>query len=120
MNGEDQGGHVEINVQTINRLVVAYNAHDARAFADLFAQDALHGTLHTADYQYGREEIYRRYVEVFTQFPHNRSEVVHRIVIGPRVIDHERVRRSPDADPFKVLASYTLEGFITRLDFVRA
>jgi hypothetical protein len=34
------------NQQIIDQLVIAYNAHNARAFADLFTEDAIHGTLH--------------------------------------------------------------------------
>jgi len=40
--------------------------------------------------------------------------------MGNRVMDHERIRRSPDAEPFEVLAIYELdETLIKRLDFVR-
>jgi hypothetical protein len=109
------------NGAVIDLLVDAYNAGDARAFADLFADDAPHGVIHSNAYLIGRDAIYSRYVEIFSTYPQNRSDVVHRIAFGPFVIDHERVRRSPDAEPFDVIAIYTLEsGLIKRLDFVRA
>ncbi|MDF2901664.1 MAG: enzyme family protein, partial [Phenylobacterium sp.] len=39
---------------------------------------------------------------------------------GARVIDHERVKRSPDADPFEVAAIYTIaDAKIVRVDFVK-
>jgi uncharacterized protein (TIGR02246 family) len=108
------------NSQTIDSLVAAYNAHDARAFADHFSVDASHGNLNSDIRQQGREEIYRRYVEVFAQFPQNHTQVLHRTVLGQYVLDHERVRRSPDADPFEVVAIYTFDAeLIQRLDFVR-
>jgi hypothetical protein len=108
------------NQDVIDKLVIAYNNHDARAFADFFSEDAVHGTLHSELLQHGREEIYRRYLEVFATYPENKTEVVQRIAFGKFVIDHELVSRSPSTEPFDVVAIYTLEaGLITRLDFVR-
>jgi uncharacterized protein (TIGR02246 family) len=108
------------NQAIINQLVEAYNAGNARAFADLFAPNATHGNINSLERQNSREEIYQRYLEVFGQFPENRTEVLHRIVVGSFVVDHERVQRSPAHEPFEVVAVYTLEdGLITRLDFVR-
>lgn len=94
----------------IDSLVVAYNAQDARAFADHFALDAVHGLLHDNAQQKSREEIYQRYIEVFAMYPENRTEVVHRIVFGNCVIDHEKVTRSKNAEPFDVVAINTLES----------
>jgi hypothetical protein len=108
------------NEQVIDQLVLAYNTHNARAFADFFTEDAIHGLLHADLQQRGREEIYRRYVEVFANFPENRTEVVRRIAFGSFVIDHELVQRSLTSEPFNVVAIYTLgAGLIKRLDFVR-
>jgi hypothetical protein len=58
---------------------------------------------------------------VFGDFPHNKVELVNRMVLGGTVMDHERVRRTPDAEPFDVIAIYTIAGGkIARVDFVRA
>ncbi len=109
------------NTKIIDSLVLAYNARDARAFADHFTHDASHGTLHAETQQRGREAIYRRYVDVFSEFPENQTQVIHRIAFGRFVIDHESVRRSSSTEPFEVVAVYELEqGLIKRLDFVRA
>jgi uncharacterized protein (TIGR02246 family) len=108
------------NEALIDKLVEAYNAGDARAFADFFAPNATHGNINSVERQNSREEIYLRYLEIFAQFSENRTEVLHRVVVGNFVVDHERVRRSPAHEPFEVVAVYTLDGgFITRLDFVR-
>ena len=108
------------NTGTIDRLVDAYNARDARAFADFFTPDAVHGNLNAADPLRGREAIYARYLDVFKTYPENHSDVVHRIAYGPFVIDHERVRRSKTAEPFDVVAIYTMkDGLVARIDFVR-
>jgi uncharacterized protein (TIGR02246 family) len=108
------------NTRVIDQLVIAYNAGNARGFADLFTEDAVHGNLHGDGLQTSREEIYRRYVEVFGTFPENRTEVIHRIAFDHFVIDHERVKRSANSEPFDVVAIYTMkDGLIARCDFVR-
>jgi hypothetical protein len=106
----------------IDSLVLAYNAQDVRAFADHFAEDAWHGNLHATDnFQHGREAIYARYVEAFKNFPENKTEVLYRVVIGNRVIDHERVSRSPGGETFEVVAINTIvDGKVARLEMIRA
>jgi hypothetical protein len=108
------------NAAIVDSLVRAYNNHDARGFADHFSDDAIHGILHSDDLDVGAEAIFRRYVEVFARFPQNGTEVVHRVVFDDVVVDHERVRRSPESEPFDVVAVNTIRGGkIIRLDFVR-
>jgi uncharacterized protein (TIGR02246 family) len=108
------------NQNVIDNLVIAYNNHDARAFADFFSEDAVHGTLHSELVQHGREEIYQRYLEVFATYPENRTEVIQQIAFGQFIVDHELVTRSSSAEPFNVVAIYTLkDGLITRFDMVR-
>jgi uncharacterized protein (TIGR02246 family) len=105
----------------IDRLVLAYNAHDARAFADFFSLTAIHGPIRSESPQVGREAIFERYVEVFAQFPQNHTEVINRVTTGRFVVDHERVRRSPESEPFDVVAVYEMSNDeIVQLDFVRA
>lgn len=106
----------ERNSRLIDELVNAYNAQDVRRFAE----DAWHGALHAQTFQEGRDAIYRRYVDVFTMYPGNRTQVLQRIAFDDFVIDHERVHRSADAVPFDVAAIYTIEGDrIKRLEIVR-
>ncbi len=108
------------NTKIIDQLVAAYNSGDARAFADLFTPDVVVYEHPNKPTQQSREEIFERYTEVFKKFPLNETEVVHRIVIGDWVIDHEKVRRSPEHEPFDVVAVYELQdGAIKRLDFIR-
>ena len=61
-----------------------------------------------------------KYQQVFVEFPQNHAELVNRVVVGARVIDHERVKRSPEAEPFEVAAIYTVaDAKIVRVDFVK-
>ena len=109
----------EKNGRLIDELIKAYNTQDVRRFADLFAEDAWHGSLHAQTFQVGRDAIYRRYVDVFAMYPGNRTQVLQRIAFDNFVIDHERVHRSPNAVPFEVAAIYTIEGDrIKRLEMV--
>jgi hypothetical protein len=107
-------------IETIDKLVDAYNSGNARTFADLFEENAIAYEHPNQIAQTGREEIYRRYIDVFAQFPQNHSEVLHRIVIKNRIIDHERVSRSPQSEPFEVVAIYEMGNvLIKRFDIVR-
>lgn len=108
------------NAAVVDALVTAYNSGDARTFADLFAPDVKIFEFPDELVQESSEEIFEFYEKLFGEFPNNRTEVLHRIIIGNRVIDHERVRRSPETEPFEVLTIYELQnGKIKRLDFVR-
>jgi uncharacterized protein (TIGR02246 family) len=105
----------------IDTLVEAYNGQNARAFADCFSEEAFHGTLRSDAPQRGREEIFRFYLDVFARYPFNRTEVCHRVVVGPWVVDCETVTRAPESQPFDVVAIYELkDGRIVRFDMVRA
>lgn len=104
----------------VNQLVAAYNVGDARTFADQFAPDAAVYEHPQQLTQAGRKAVFSYYQGVFRQFPALRTTLLHRIVIGNRVMDHERVQRGPDQPPFEVLAIYELhDGLVQRLDFVR-
>lgn len=106
--------------QVMDALIAAYNASDADAFADLFAEDAVIYEHPGTPAQVGREEIRAFFKAGFAAHPQNRTEVLHRSVIGNYVIDHEQVRRSPDHAPFEVVAiNEVRDGLVQRLDMVR-
>lgn len=109
------------NTDVVDALVRAYNAHDADAFAELFAEDAVAYDHPGIPAQRGREEIRAVYRQAFARFPDNRTVVVHRIVMGDYVIDHERVQRHAEAEPFDTVAVNEVRGgLIRRLDVIRA
>ena len=106
--------------QIINRLIAAYDDGDAKGFADCFAENAVAYEHPNRAAQTGREAIYDYYRKVFTQFPELKTEILYRAVIGSRVIDHERVRRTSDGEPFDVIAIYEIANdSIVRFDLVR-
>jgi hypothetical protein len=105
----------------IDHLVHAYNAHKADEFAACFTPDAQVFEFPSASpVQSGRSAIAAHYKQVFEQYPLNKSDVLHRADLGDRIVDHERVHRSPSARPFDVIAVYTFKGdLVSRLDFIR-
>lgn len=99
----------------------AYNAQDLDAFCARFSDDVkvadLNGTLSLE----GLPAYRARYAKVFADFPENKVMLLGRMAVGNVVIDHERVARSPSAEPFEVIAIYTFNGTtIARVDFVKA
>jgi uncharacterized protein (TIGR02246 family) len=108
------------NIALISTLVDRYNARDAHGVAALFAPDCAEyahpGTL----LREGPQSIADNYVKVFAEFPQNHAEVLHRSAFGDKVIDHERVRRSPSSEPFEVIVIYTIkDGAVIRTDYVK-
>ncbi len=101
--------------------LTAYNAQDLDVFCSHFAEDVVVADLNGAVKLQGRTAFRALYAKVFGEFPENRVELLGRIAVGNVVVDHERVLRTPDAEPFEVAAIYTFRGKeIARVDFARA
>ena len=99
----------------------AYNIQDLDAHVSHFANDVVIADFNGAVSLTGQANYKERYAKVFADFPQNKVELVNRMVLGSTVIDHERVRRTPDTEPFDVIAIYTITGGkIARVDFVKA
>jgi hypothetical protein len=108
------------NVALITKLVERYNARDAHGVAALFAPTCVEYAHPRTLLRTGPQSIADNYVKVFAEFPQNHAEVLHRSAFGDKVIDHERVRRSPTSEPFEVIVIYTLkDGAIVRTDYVK-
>ena len=98
----------------------AYNVQDLDTFCAFYADDVVISDFNGPVTQQGIGALRERYAKMFAEFPQNRVELVGRMVIGDRVIDHERVFRSPEATPFEVAVVYTIaQGRIARADFVK-
>jgi hypothetical protein len=110
----------EANIALIDALVRRYNAGDAAGVAALFSADCPEYSHPETLLRTGATAVQANYEKVFAEFPHNRAEVLHRSAFGDKVIDHERVQRSADAEPFEVLVIYTIrDGAVVRTDYVR-
>jgi uncharacterized protein (TIGR02246 family) len=105
--------------ETVTALVDAYNARDAEAFAALFAEDASVELYPGGVRQRSRAEIHEHYDHSFARYPDGGSVVVHRVVLGPFVVDHERMTRSPDEPAIDLIAiNEVRDGQIVRLELV--
>lgn len=98
----------------------AYNAQDLDAHCAAFADDVVVADFNGAVTSSGIAAYRERYRKLFADFPQNRAELLNRMVVGNRVIDHERVFRAPGSDPFEVAAIYTVsDARIVRVDFIK-
>ena len=98
----------------------AYNAQDLDAHCAHFADDVVVGGLNGEISRQGIEAYRAWYEKAFADFPNNKAKLLNRIVVGPNVIDHERVDRGNGDPTFEVAAIYTFRGDkIARVDFAR-
>jgi len=94
----------------------AYNRRDLPGFLATFAADAEVFTLgDAAPAARGTAELAKLYGELFAASPALHSELVHRAVIGARVVDHERITgRRGSAAPLELVMVYEVEGGLIR------
>ncbi|MDX2234940.1 MAG: nuclear transport factor 2 family protein [Hyphomonadaceae bacterium] len=98
----------------------AYNAHDPAALAACFTVDCEISDLFGAVTGRGREAVRARYEALFQQYPRNRAVVLHRIVVGATVIDHEDIDRAPGGERFEAVAIYRVtDGLISHMSLAR-
>jgi hypothetical protein len=117
VNGQ---GDEAANLAIAQAQLDAYNAQDLDAHVACFADDIVIADFNGAENLHGISAYRARYEGVFAQYPQNNAELVGRLACGNVVVDHERVRRSPDGEPFEVLAIYSFDGGkIARVDFVK-
>ncbi len=108
------------NIAVIEALVSRYNAHDADGVAACFAPSCEEFAHPAQALRQGPQAIAENYTKLFAEYPDNRAEVLHRSAFADKVIDHERVWRSPAHEPFEVVVIYTLaDGKVVRTDYVR-
>ena len=105
----------------IDRLIEAYNRGDAKAFAAVFAPDAAIFSYPGTVMQQGAAAIEAEYARVFERFPGGEVQTTHRVVVGSRVVDLERVTRREGGEAAEVLTIYTVENDrITRAEMLTA
>ncbi|MBL8518452.1 MAG: nuclear transport factor 2 family protein [Betaproteobacteria bacterium] len=103
----------------VEAQLAAYNAQDVDAFVACFAEDVViedgAGTIIST----GRAVMRENYARMFAAHPLNRAEIVHRIVQGRYIVDHERITgRTPE--PYFAVAIYRVEeGLIHHVRFLR-
>ena len=105
--------------QLVQRQLDAYNAKDVEAWLATYAPDAEQRELHGALLAKGHDAMRARIVQRFAE-PDLHAELLHRIVMGDVVVDHERITRNfPDGKGvIEMLCVYEVgEGLIRRASF---
>ena len=104
----------------VARVMAAFNAHDATAFAAAFAPDALMIEYPDTVIAKGRDAIAGFFAGLFIAFPASRVELRTRIDLGNRQVTHEHFNRGDGSPEYDAALVYTLAGeHIARLDFIR-
>ncbi len=104
----------------VDRQFDAYNSQDLEAFCSYYADDAVLADFNGAVTAQGIEAIRARHAKLFSDFPQNKADLLNRVSVGSKVIDHERVLRAPGGVTFEVAAIYTVsDAKIVRVDFVK-
>ncbi|WP_172256220.1 nuclear transport factor 2 family protein [Saccharibacillus deserti] len=101
------------------RQLDRYNAHDLEGFLNVYAEDAkLYNLLDGSLIAEGREAMRERYRKRF-EVDNVHAELVNRMVIGSRVIDHERITRKGSDEAVSAAAIYeTRDALIREVWFV--
>jgi len=107
-------------VALLDRLMDLYNAQDVDAYAAMFTEDGCEGGYRGEVVRQGRDGIREGYRKVFAEFPQNRATVLEKFVYGDQILVREHVARSPETEPFEVMAIYSFKGdLIDRVEFIR-
>lgn len=104
---------------TVQRQLEAYNARDLEAWLATYADDAEQYELHGALLARGHEQMRQRMKERFAE-PDLHAELLSRVVMGPLVVDHERITRNfPEGKgSVEMLCVYQVaEGRIVKASF---
>ena len=98
-----------------------YNSQQLNLFCDMFSDNVIVSNLHGKTTIEGKIAFRETYENIFKEFPNNRADLVHRIVIKNKVLDHEKVfRNGGDIPTFECVAIYTIENEkIVRIDFIK-
>jgi len=108
-------------IAMVNAQLEAYNSHDLEAFIALFSDSVKVYNYPNELRSSGKEELRKSFTEFFSKAPNLNSEIQNRVVMGNKVIDHEKVTgySSNPEDILLVIAIYTVEsGFISEMRFI--
>lgn len=107
-------------IATAHAMIARYNAQDADAYVALMTDDACEATYRGAVLREGREGVRSGLKAMFAEFPHNRADILSSYALGETVVLHEKVSRSPEAEPFEVMSIYTFsDDKVDRVEFIR-
>ena len=102
----------------VQRQQGAYNARDLAAFVDCYAQDVqLFRPPEPQPAMVGKAELAAHYATKRFNLPHLHAKLLNRMVLGNKVVDHERIT-GVRAEPFEAAVVFEVaEGLITKVWF---
>jgi len=105
----------------VQQQVEAYNTRDIDKFAQLHAENVeLFTFSENKPFAVGRADVKRIYGEVFENSPNLHTEIVNRMVMGNKVIDHEIVTGREGVQKLEIIAIYEINnGHISKAYFIR-
>ncbi len=104
---------------TVDRQIAAYNAQDLEGFLATYADSVAVQNLGDTITVEGKGALRKSTKDWFAQAPQARSEVIDRMVMGPFVVDHERLTGVPDGAPVEVIGIFEVrDSLIRRVWFV--
>ncbi|KTF69190.1 nuclear transport factor 2 family protein [Sphingomonas sp. HT-1] len=107
-------------IATTHEMIARYNAQDADGYVELMTDGACEATYRGAVLREGREGVRSGLKAMFAEFPHNRADILSSYALGETVVLHEKVSRSPEAEPFEVMSIYTFsDDKVDRVEFIR-
>ncbi|UYZ60593.1 nuclear transport factor 2 family protein [Hymenobacter latericus] len=106
--------------QVVQRQLDAYNARNLDAFAATYHEQVELLTFPATLRSKGVAKLREGYGQFFAQTPDLHCQIMHRTVLGNKVIDHERVTGLPNGQVLEAVAIYEVEnGLIRRVTFVQ-
>jgi hypothetical protein len=104
---------------TVDRQIAAYNAHDLEGFLATYADSIAVQNLGDTVAVEGKAALRRSTEEWFARAPQVRSEVLNRMVMGPFVVDHERLTGASEGSPLEVVGIFEVrDSLIRRVWFI--
>lgn len=103
-----------------HEMIAHYNAQDADAYVALMTDGACEAGYRGAVLREGKEGVRSGLKAMFAEFPQNRADILGSYALGDTVVLHEKVARSPEAEPFEVMSVYSFaDGLVDRVEFIR-
>ena len=110
----------EARIATAHAMIEHYNAQDADAYVALMTEAACEANYRGAVLREGREGVRSGLKAMFAEFPGNRADILTSYALGETVVLHEKVARSPEAEPFEVMSIYSFsDDLVDRVEFIR-
>lgn len=104
--------------EVVQRQLNGYNAKDIDAFMDTYSDDIELYDFPAKLISTGKEDMKKSYAGFFQRVPNLYCEIVKRITIGNKIIDHEKVRAGQQT--FSAVAIYEVKnGKISKVTFIR-